>query len=393
MEIFYIDSDLNVYDKTGVVIGRIGGIYQVKDESKDLVRQDSNEVALGKFVNVGNSVNVEKFVKLWDNVDKILNIRKITKEENGILKNYNVMLEDIVIDDNNFYLNFKEQMVMTLNGWVSDYDKNEEIAMKSPELLAAELVKEMLFKYSKNQLKNEAKVKEDLSDSKKSTEELSRIYNGASGLVVDDDGKIQKMVQNEEKIGLTSVDGIVSENIKYSQSNGEDRTISSQSQEMNSNYGEISISDEELIEDYSDASVFEILYYLDDEKNIYFLKRIKDDKGEEKIEWGLYEFKDRYGNFESERVFYDENNIYYVYEDGSKQLIGDEQYGSKYGGNYNQLMEEIEKNKEKVNGKANVRVLKPSINANAGFGSFNIILFILIGLILLVGIIGFVLFR
>lgn len=392
MEIFYIDSDLKVYDKNGVVIGRIGGIYQVKGESKDLVRQDSNEVSLGKFVNVGDSVNVEKFVKLWDNVDKILNIRKITKEENGILKNYNVMLDDIVIDDNNFYLNFKEHMVMTLNDWVSDYEKNEEIAKKSPELLAAELVKEMLFKYSKNQLKNEAEVKEDLSDSKKNIEELSSIYDGSGGLVVNDDGEVKKVVEKEGKINLTSVDEVVNENIKYSQSNsGEYRTISNESQQMKSNFGEISISDEELAKDYSNANVVEILYYLDDEKNIYFLKRVKDDNGEEKIEWGLYEFKDRYGNFEPERVFYDEENIYYVYENGSKQLIGEEQYGSKYGGNYNQLMEEIEKNNEKIKGRGNARVLKPS--SNAGFGSFNIIVFVLIGLILFVGIIGFVLFR
>ena len=56
-ELYFIDTNQNIYNMSGILIGRIGNGYSISREKSDLIRTEK----IGKFIIVRTKEEIEKF--------------------------------------------------------------------------------------------------------------------------------------------------------------------------------------------------------------------------------------------------------------------------------------------------------------------------------------------
>lgn len=349
-EFYFVDYNQTIYNANGEVIGRIGSGYIIDRTRSDLIFRGEE---LGKFINIRSREEIEEFNKvikkeeIVNNVDFFTagGVRRVTKEENGMIKNYITTGDGKIYDDNNSYLNFNEKRKMVLMELLDDPIKSSSIASMSPEELDIYLTdavkgdyKEYYFDDSSKVDKEDEKARLALEKARdvdgKVNSELGIVENGVSDVndysTIEERGEGYQVVTPEVAvvdIQSTAVSG------------GDDGY-------------DASIADEETQEREIEC------YYLDYEGNVY--------NASGDILTGV---DPRY------IVVDEENNLLY-----NNKKIG------VYGGTLNDLADSLNASRDR----GHVRTLEKD---NAGFGSMDIIMFILVGLTIVVAIMGFVMIK
>ena len=348
-ELYFVDYNQNVYDKNGNIIGRIGNGYIVDRTRSDLIFKGEE---LGKFINIRNIEEIDKFSKIINKEDvvkksddfEVNGLKTITKEENGIIKNYIVTDDGHIYDDNNSYLNFNEKRKMILMEWLEDSVKSSRVSAMTPEELDKVLIEAVSSDYKEYYFDDANDL--DKEDEKKRVaanraEEVDGRVNGELGIVENGAGNIDDYSTIEERNNGYSVvtPTVVSNDLKSN-------VTTSVSGEVSSN---VDVTKEEEQQREVDDKKY---YYMDSDGNVY-------DQNGNMLE----------GVNPQYLVIDEENNLWY-----QNEFVG------IYGGTLDDLSQAINQSREK----ANVRVLKKD---NAGFGQIIIVALVLICLAMFVGVI------
>ena len=358
-EIYFVDSNENIYDKNGVLIGRNGNGYSIDRTKSDLIRNEK----IGKFINIRNIEDIEKFNKIINKKEiaekkddlTVGGLKRITKEENGLIKNYIVTDEGHIYDNNNAFLNFNEKRRILLMEWLNDPQKSSVISSMTPEKLDEALINALKVEYKEYSFDGPGKISEEKENERLAREQAER----TDGQVNSELDIVKEGIESSHDYSAIEERGEGNYEVVIPQvtSNDLNSTNVVSGESINPN------NEEDTVEDNLEATEGEFqqreeteekYYYLDGDKNVY------DEEGK------MIEGVDpRY-------VIIDENNnLWYM----------DRKVGI-YGGTLDDLAQNMQSNRNK----GNVRILEKN---NAGFGQIIIVSLVLLCLTLFIGVIIF----